>query len=82
MNDSAMNAQMDWQAVEVDLRRLKQGVAAEIRAYPAPIPACDAHYNHLLEQRRLLSAELARLDAVRAARDASVADFLAASPCL
>ena len=77
-----MNAQKDWQALEADLQRLKQAVAAEIHAYPAPIPACDAHYNDLLEQRRKLSAELARLTSVRAASDASVADFLAASPYL
>lgn len=77
-----MNAQTDWQGIEQDLRRLKQAVAADIRAYPAPIPACDAHYNHLLEQRRMLSAELTRLDAARTDGRETVADFLAASPCL
>ena len=77
-----MNAQMDWQALEVDLQRLKQAVTAEIHAYPAPIPACDAHYNDLLEQRRKLSAELARLDATRINGQETVADFLASTPYL
>ena len=32
----------------------------EIRSYPAPIPACDAQFNHLLEERDALSSELTR----------------------
>ncbi len=33
----------------------------EIRNYPAPIPACDAQFNYLLEEREALSSELARV---------------------
>jgi hypothetical protein len=35
-------------------------VHEEIRSYPAPIPACDAQFNHLLKQRDALSSELVR----------------------
>ena len=38
-------------------------VQAEIRNYPLPIPACDAYFNHLLEERGRLTDELTRLDA-------------------
>lgn len=34
----------------------------EISAYPPPVPACDAYFNFLLEQRAVLSDELRRLD--------------------
>jgi hypothetical protein len=36
-------------------------VQREITAYPGPIPACDAYFNHLLEQRGRICDELARL---------------------
>jgi transposase InsO family protein len=36
----------------------------EIGAYPAPIPACDAQFNHLIEQRRTIGEELQRLEAL------------------
>ena len=54
----------------------------EIRGYPAPIPACDQHYNHLLACRRGYAQALRRLDRPLAAEaDLSVAldgliDFL------
>ena len=35
----------------------------EIAAYPAPIPACDAQFNFLLEKRRKLSEQLANINA-------------------
>jgi hypothetical protein len=34
----------------------------EIRGYPAPIPACDQHYNHLLARRRGYAQALRSLD--------------------
>ena len=34
----------------------------EIVSYPSPIPACDAHFNHLLEERARVSEEISRLD--------------------
>jgi len=38
----------------------KKSVADEIRAYPTPIPRCDAQFNHLYEQRLRLSDALER----------------------
>ena len=38
-------------------------VQREITSYPAPIPACDAYFNHLLEQRAMICEELARMRA-------------------
>jgi hypothetical protein len=71
----------DWASLRMQLERLMREVGAEIRAYPAPIPACDAQFNRLLELRRLLPEELARLDAAAASPAASVAAFVRASPC-
>ena len=34
----------------------------EIGVYPAPITACDAQFNHLLERRRAIGRELRRLN--------------------
>ena len=48
----------------LDGKRLQ--IAREISSYPPPIPACDAQFNHLLEERARLSDELGRLDALRA----------------
>jgi len=33
------------------LRESLARLEAEIRAYPTPIPRCDAQFNHLLEER-------------------------------
>ena len=43
------------------LRREKAATIAEIRAYPAPIPACDAQFNHLTAQRSRLMVALNKL---------------------
>ena len=52
-----------------DLDRLRAWLEAryaetvgEIRGYPAPIPACDQHYNHLLARRRGYAEALRALD--------------------
>lgn len=37
---------------EGELERVK----AELRAYPRPVAACDAQFNHLLERRAALEA--------------------------
>jgi len=48
-----------------DRRRLleeeKRRLDAEIRAYPTPIPRCDAQFNHLFERRAEIVRELERL---------------------
>ena len=57
-----------------DLDRLRLWLEAryaeilrEIRSYPAPIPACDQHYNHLLARRRGFALVLQRLDRAHSA---------------
>jgi hypothetical protein len=35
--------------IETALRVEKERISQEIRAYPSPIPACDAQFNCLLE---------------------------------
>jgi len=56
-----MAGDSEWDVLQVRLTHLRQAVAAEIRAYPAPILACDAQYSHLLERRTALAAALASL---------------------
>lgn len=51
-------------AVRDRLLALKRPVDTEIRAYPPPIPACDAQFNYLLERRAALSRALVRLDEI------------------
>ncbi len=77
-----MTIDSDWIALRARLAQLKETVAAEIRAYPAPIPACDAQYNHLLERRAALAEARARLDAARQSGADTVADFRASTPLL
>ena len=77
-----MTADSDWDGLRARLVHLQEAVAAEIRAYPAPIPACDAQFDHLLERREQLSAALARLDAARESGAGTVVDFLASTPVL
>jgi hypothetical protein len=36
----------------------------EIRAYPTPIPRCDAQFNHLFEQRARIVAAIEALAAL------------------
>jgi hypothetical protein len=50
-----------WTRIRQHLEKEMQRVRDEIRNYPAPIPACDAQYNYLLEEREGLSSELARV---------------------
>ena len=77
-----MTTVSDWDALRARLARMQEAVAAEIRTYPPPIPACDAQYNHLLERREALSAALARLDAARKDGSSTPQDFLASTPIL
>jgi hypothetical protein len=70
-----------WADLRATLEGLQQTVVEEIRAYPFPIPVCDAQFNRLLELRRLLPDELVRLDAVSRNAGASVEAFVQSSPC-
>ncbi len=77
-----MTTDSDWDALRARLEHMQEGVAAEIRAYPPPIPACDAQFDHLLERREALSEALARLDAARKDGSSTPKDFLASTPIL
>ena len=50
-----------FSSIRAKLEEMRRALAREIHEYPAPIAACDAQFNHLLEQRTLVLAELARL---------------------
>ena len=79
---AVMTTDADWDALRARLARLQEAVAAEIGAYPAPIPACHAQYNHLLERRAALVEARARLDAVREGGTGTAEDFRAQTPVL
>jgi hypothetical protein len=64
-----------WDMVKACLESERERLHAEIRAYPTPIPRCDAQFNHLIETRERLFQELSRLDA---ARSSAAADDAAA----
>lgn len=68
-----MTAELDWDGLRSRLVHLQEA---------APIPACDAQYNHLLERRAALADARARLDAAREGGTATVEDFLAATQLL
>lgn len=76
-----MSTGSEWQALRRGLEAMAERVAEEIRAYPRPITACDAQFNHLLELRRQLPHELDRLRASAQDPTATVAHFVATSPC-
>jgi hypothetical protein len=50
-----------WDEIGSCLESRRMQIYEEIRNYPLPIPACDAQYNHLLEQRSGVSKELRRM---------------------
>ena len=66
------NAYPEWmaspsiEALCLEIRSIllarRQRLAEEIGRHPRPITACDVHFNRLLEERALLSAELDRFD--------------------
>ena len=50
-----------WAMIHQHLQEQSRRVHRKIRNYPAPIPACDAQFNYLLEEREALSSELVRV---------------------
>jgi len=77
-----MTVDSEWDALRARLVGLQEAVTAEIRAYPAPIPACDAQYNHLLERRAAFAEARARLDAAHESGTGTAEDVLAGTPLL
>ncbi len=63
-----------WREIRGRLEARLKAVNAEIAAYPAPIPGCDAQFNYLLERRSGLSGELGRLEEAQASGKPSTAD--------
>lgn len=53
--------QAAWQRIRAHLENRRFRIQQEIVGYPSPIPACDAHFNHLLEERARISDEINRL---------------------
>ena len=76
-----MSTAAEWSALRAALDSLRQSVGEEIRAYPAPITACDAQFNRLLELRRMLPEEIERASAAGDDAGASLEAFLRDSPC-
>jgi len=50
-----------WKRIKDHLENERQRIYEEIRHYPTPIPACDAQFNYLLEERARIGQELDRL---------------------
>ncbi len=49
-------------AFKAQLQKVKNHINKEIGSYPSPIPACDAQFNYLLEERSKISLMLKRVD--------------------
>lgn len=64
------------------LRQHRQQVVDKIGVYPAPIPACDEQFNHLLEHRRQIGREIRQLNDLAKAGLPDQLAFIAASACL
>jgi hypothetical protein len=63
----AINRKMDlvksvWEAIRTHLENAKNQLYEQIRNYPRPIPACDQHFNYLLQERTRILRELGRMD--------------------
>lgn len=59
-----------WEQIGAHLEQERERIHQEIKSTPPPVPACDVHFNHLLEARARLCEEL---DQVRQAANDSVA---------
>ena len=78
-----MSKPQSWQAVQDQLTVRRTELNEEIAAYPGPITGCDAQFNHLLERRAGLNAELARLTEMGEGADAkTLMKFVEACPFL
>jgi hypothetical protein len=64
------------------LRQHRRRINDEIGRYPAPITACDAQFNHLLERRRRISHEIQCLNELMQAPEQDQMEFIKASDCL
>jgi hypothetical protein len=58
------SVELVWRKIRVHLENEQRRVYEEIKQYPRPIPACDAQFNYLLEQRAGLAREVEQVDEV------------------
>lgn len=63
-NPNHNNLESILQEIRGHLETKKRQIADEILHYPPPIPACDAQFNYLLEERARISQELGHLNAL------------------
>ena len=61
VQESEAHSQATFHDLRTSLKEKLDEVKKSILSYPPPIPACDAQFNYLLEQRDDLPRELARL---------------------
>ena len=84
-SSSATDAQSIWRQIRAHLEDARQRLSTEISNYPAPRPACDADFNHLLEERARIADELNRVHHAASAAPAHVREqievFVANSSC-
>ena len=80
MNENSTGAA--WEALRDQLKTRQARIVETIRDYPPPITACDAQFDHLLEQRDGIFRELKRLEQSRqkdGATGKELAAFIASS---
>jgi hypothetical protein len=78
-----MSKPQTWQAVQDGLTARRAALNEEIAAYPGPITGCDAQFNHLLELRTSINADLKRLGELSEGADAGTLEhFIASCPSL
>ena len=65
--------------VQAQLTARRVALNEEIAVYPGPITGCDAQFNHLLELRSCLNADLKRLGELSEGADASALERFIAS---
>lgn len=53
-----------WKSIKDHLENERRRIYEEIKHYPTPIPACDAQFNYLLEERARIAQELDSLRAL------------------
>lgn len=79
-----MRDMKSWNEVRAALEARRNALNEEIAGYPAPVPGCDAQFNHLLEERARIAKELGRLDGAkgRSSDQTAVLDFVESCPFL
>ncbi len=83
MSVSVLDAKLDaLMQLKTHLEGQSDRIYQQIRAYPAPIAACDLQFNHLLEQRSDVTRELLLLEKLMEQCHSGVTDRRAAEEFL